>query len=1033
MMGINDEMDRLLDEDLLKRIHSGIYKKVGELQMHAWCTQEPLPFDRRFEGEPIEPRVGESWGRALFDCAWFHFTANIPDCDAELVARIDINGELLVVDCEGIALRGLTNTRSVFSRDLGEPGKIIMPIPQDQIQMGKLSLWADAGFNDLFGSLQNQGRIEVADVCVVREDVRALYYDVEVIVDYAKTKWVEAKLKEQMLESLEGVHAITRESLDPDAISRSRDLLSPFFQGNIDRSFTVSATGHAHLDLAWLWPIRETIRKGARTLSTVFSNLDTYPDYVFGLSQPQLHAWMKEYYPEIYQRLKDRVGKGRIEPQGTFWVEPDCNLPSGESTIRQVIYGSRFFLEEYGVLPTHCWEPDVFGYNGQLPQILKKCGHDVFMTMKLSWNVVNKFPYQSFNWQGIDGTEILVHMLPEETYNGPAMPHSVLKIRNEYTERDVSKNALMLFGIGDGGGGPGREHLERIGRLQKLNGMPEIKIRQSHEFFGELKAEAAALPTWRGELYLERHQGTFTTQALVKKYNRQCELLLREVEYHATLASILAEASYPVEQLEAIWKEVLLYQFHDILPGSSIRRVYTEAIPRYEALIAELGEMLKTALESLVVESEISPSAGARLAVSNSLGFSRNEWVKHAEAWYRVSMPASSIAYVEPSDSGAPCSSEMEADSRVLENEHLRVEFSEEGTIGSIKNLDNGFEHIPNGKCANRLYSVSDKGDAWDFETDHPNKDVWLYLKKPREYAQLKEMTKRVDGPYQIATLTFTIGKRSTIKQVIRIGSGMDIVEFDTVVDWQEKEAMLRVEFPVKASSEHALFEIPFGSIARSTHERDSVSKAQLEVPAQQWVDYSDEDCGLALLNDCKYGYRVKDQVIDMTLIRSVPYPNNALVTVDDTSSVADSNAEYTDLGRHNFRYALYPHMGPSDEASITARARAFNAPVDVISCLRVPLLEEQAAVAFIDAGSDSIDLSSLKIAESDRSAFILRLANVSPKALEAELRLKLPHHCAFECDMLENDIERLEATESDRYCIRYAPFEVKTFKFSFD
>ncbi len=428
---------------------------------------------------------------------------------------------------------------------------------------------------------------------------------------------------------------------------RARALLAPALgKRGDDAGVTVSAVGHAHIDLAWLWPLRETVRKSARTFATALALMERYPDYVFGASQPQQYDWVKRHHPGLYARIKERVAEGRWEPQGAMWVEADLNLTGGEALVRQILYGKRFFRDEFGVEPACLWEPDVFGCSGAVPQLLAKSGVEFFMTQKLSWNWVTRHPHHTFWWEGIDGSKVLAHFPPEDTYNSSAAPRAVHKAATSFLEKSVSDRVLLLFGIGDGGGGPGEEHLEFLAREKNLAGLAPVVQEPSHAFFRHIAKDAARYPTWRGELYLERHQGTYTTQARSKRYNRKLELALRELEFASAMAAELAGHVYPHARLEEIWKEVLLYQFHDILPGSSIARVYDESLARYAALAAEIAEL--TAAADATLLGAIGRGAAVRpVTVLNSLSWQRDEWLRLGAGWVRASVPPLGYAVID--------------------------------------------------------------------------------------------------------------------------------------------------------------------------------------------------------------------------------------------------------------------------------------------------------------------------------------------------------------------------------------------------
>jgi len=1006
-------------KDLSHRVHEQIYQPVCLLEIQAWRSPEPLPFAARSEGTPTDLQIGDAWGKQLFDCAWFKFRATVPALDENTVLRIDVNGELCIVDPQGVPFRGLTCVQSEFDKSLGLPGKTICRVENWMVRDGLLEVWADAGFNDLFGRIQGEGRIALAEVAECRPDIRALYFDLEVLKDLHDCLEPGDPLRAKIFNAFAAAENCLFDFSESSVASARSSLGGVLARGDNPSSVQVSAIGHAHLDLAWLWPIRETIRKGARTLATVLYHLDNYPEYVFGCSQPQLFAWIKEYYPELYAKVRAAVAAGRIELQGTFWVEPDCNIPSGEALVRQIIYGSRFFREEFGQVPDYCWQPDVFGYNGQLPQILKKSGHRFFMTQKLSWSVVNRFPYQSFHWEGIDGSKILVHMPPEETYNGPAAPRSLRKIGETYAQRNVSDHALMVFGIGDGGGGPDGEHLERLRRGRALADLPATKIQPAGDFFEEWAADADKFPTWQGELYLERHQGTLTTQALTKRNNRQCEILLREAEWLSALGEKLCGAAYPGEELDVIWREALLYQFHDILPGSSIRRVYEESNARY----AELLEKLQTIIaeRSQLLLGHLGENSSH--LILNSLPWSRTEWTQFGTEWRRVDVPAMGYCAWNGIPSALETPAPLLAESAKLESDLLRVTFARDGTIASIFDKASGNELLSPGEGGNRFAVWTDTGDAWDFAQDIPNKNPWLYLDQTPASPTLEGTNCWTDGPRALLQQTWKF-QSSTIVQTISVESGGDKVVFATDIDWQEEKAMLRVTFPLSVVSDTAHFEIPFGSLQRSTREDTLIEKAQIEVAAQQWVALSDGTRGVGLLNDCKYGFRVKGSVIDMNLLRSVPHPGGALIGKEDKSS-AEPNGIYTDLGQHHFRYAILPTAGTNFEAALTAAARAFNAPLQIISNGNAQDGSETASDSIFRLDNPAIDVSAAKRSE-DRQHWIIRLCNVSPAPQTAALDLALPAKSIVETDLLENP---LEGSPLDPAGLDFQPFEIKTLR----
>ena len=664
---------------------------------------------------------------------------------------------------------------------------------------------------------------------------------------------------------------------------QAREILTPELnKKGGDRSLRVSAIGHAHIDLAWLWPIRETKRKGARTFATALQLMDRYPDYVFGASQPQLYQWIKENYPVLYLKIKEKIKAGRWEPQGAMWVEADTNLSGGEALVRQILYGKRFFRDEFGVDIQVLWLPDVFGYSGALPQILKQSGVEYFMTIKLSWNTVNRFPHHTFFWQGIDGTKVLAHMPPEGTYNSSAAPRAIVKAEQEYLEKGISNECLMLFGIGDGGGGAGEEHLERLQREQDLQGLAPVFQEPSIDFFNRLATKSQCYPTWKGELYLEKHQGTYTTQARNKRFNRKLEIALRELELMAVLTKVAQETSYPQNELEQIWKETLLYQFHDILPGSSIKRVYDETLARYVILLENTTKLIHKN-RSLLVNGINTSAFHKPVVVFNSLSWERQEWIAIAEQWVKLKVPVMGYLTIEAPSIGAEFKNQNVTPS-VLENDQYLIQLAPTGAIQSIYDKENQHEVLMVGAQGNVLAIYDDPGDAWDFDPNYETKKLGCFTLHSTEV--------QVDGPKIALEHVYFYGASKLIQKIVLI-EGSRRIDFITLVDWQESHKMLRTAFPLNVVADHATCEIQFGNTQRPTHRNTSWDIAKYEISAHKWVDISQPDYGVALLNDCKYGYKVTENVIDLNILRSPDHPGQA-----------------ADQAEHQLTYSLFPHRG---------------------------------------------------------------------------------------------------------------------------
>lgn len=1017
--------DFLKDEQIgsvVSYIKSQIYSIQDELEITVWTSREPLPYRERMKGEKKSLKIGDAWG-GLFDCGWFRFRGEVPEPASrqESVLLIDISGELCIVDTDGSPVRGLTTRSSVYDYSLGEPVKRVYRLPESLEPGTSFEIWADAGANDLFGELKGQGLIVEAHTAICRQNIRDIYYDLEVCVDALsvldKSTARYASLRNALIKASEIL--ISPAGCSDDNVEKARRLLKrEMDKRGGDPSLVVSAVGHSHLDLAWLWPIRETIRKGARTFSTALEMIDRYPDYIYGASQPQLYLWMKEYYPELYKRIKEKVDEGRIELLGAMWTEADTNLTGGESLVRQILYGKRFFREEFERDVTHLWLPDVFGYSGALPQILKKAGVDYFFTQKLSWSRINKFPHHSFIWKGIDNSTVLTHMFPEDTYNSPAAPRSAATLERNYLDKDVSSTALMVYGIGDGGGGPGAEHLERLSRIRNFAGLPPVKHGRVDEFIKEWEADSDEFCTWNGELFLEFHHGTYTSQGRSKRWNRKIEMALREVEILSSLAFAETSLTYPAEELYDLWKEVMLYQFHDIIPGSSIKRVYDESLERYEILYQRILTIIERASQEL--SSKIDSTGLKRpLLVFNVLPWRRDSLVDWEGRQYRVDLPAMGYAVIDAFSEALTDQTDLRAESDVLENDLLTIRFQENGSIVSIFDKELKEEIIPSGEAANRFSLYRDMGDAWDFM---PN-----YKGQLADMPTLIHVAAKVEGACASVIQEYQYGE-SRITQRIEIVRGSRQIDFNTELDWKTPGMMLKTAFPLDIKADYADCEIQFGNIKRPTHDNSTWDLAKDEIPSQKWVDISRKNYGVALLNNGKYGYRVKDSVLELTLLRSVLYPG-AKITPDGNE--ADNKNEYSDLCRQSFTYSLYPHEGDYAAGKVIERGYELNQPLRIVP-IDIHEGSLPARYSFFQIKGDGVVIETVKKAEDDDD-IIIRMYEAHGEKQNTVFTSACPMTAVEEVDLMEENPVSLAFTQHDQKVtmvpLVFQPFEIKTLR----
>ncbi len=750
-------------------------------------------------------------------------------------------------------------------------------------------------------------------------------------------------------------------------------------QSPLDSSHVITAVGHAHIDTAWEWPVREAKRKCARSWSTQLALMDEYPDYVFAASKPAQYQWMKESYPTIFERIKEKVAARQWEPVGAMWVEADCNLPSGESLVRQLLHGKRFFMREFGHETRILWLPDVFGYPGNLPQLMGEAGCDFFLTQKLSWNDTNKPEHNTFTWEGIDGTRVFAHFPPADTYNGDFSAEEVAQSIRNFKDAERSNRSLYLFGWGDGGGGPEPGMIESAHRLG-------IELGRASDFFERAAAGAKDLTTWAGELYFELHRGTYTSQARTKLVNRRAEQALREAE----LWSVAAGGEYPAAELDAAWKTLLLNQFHDILPGSSIDWVYEEANRDLGQVAQSAGEMAQQARSRIA-------TSGDELAVFNVNSHRRHEIVDLGDRLRMVEAP--SCGWAVQTNAHVTRDQLVEVSDGVMQNNLLRVEWNERGLLTSI--WDKEAEREVLSGTGNLLQLHDDnpaKWDAWDIDLD--------YLKSRTDIEQLS--SQHIEKPTDLrGTVRFTreFGASQFIQRMV-LDADSRVLRFDCMVDWQEQHKLLKVAFPVTVSSEEATYETQFGHVRRPTHSRTSRARAMFEVCAQRWADLGDESFGVALLNDCKYGYDIHDSVIRLTLLRAPTHP--------------DPNA---DCGWHHFTYALMPHPGDFRQTGVIEAAEDLNAPLRVI---RGGLPTGQSR-SLVEVSTPQVIVEAIKRAE-DSDATIVRLYEAWGGSCRALIRTTLPARRAALCDLLER--ERAEVAVHDGALeLEFKPFKVLTLK----
>ncbi|MEU1500973.1 glycoside hydrolase family 38 C-terminal domain-containing protein [Streptomyces sp. NPDC005732] len=1010
---MHDERRRI--EERVQRVHDqrikpAVHAASVPFEVEAWqAPGEPVPFEEA-AAAPYEPfAMGTPWGPP-WGTTWFRMRGTVPEdwAGRRVEAVFDLG---FVGDWPGNQAEALVHLPDGVPLKAVNPQNQYVPIARPAAGGERVDYLVEAASNpdilaDDFarptplGDRLTAGSAPLytfrrADIAVLDEDVWHLDLDLQVLRELMLELGESDPRRHEIMIALDR----SLDALDLDDISgtaaAARAVLAPTLARPAHASaHTLSAVGHAHIDSAWLWPIRETKRKTARTFSNVTALAEEYEELVFACSQAQQYAWVRDHHPHVWERIKKAVADGNWAPVGGMWVEADGNLPGGEALARQLVHGKRFFIEHFGVETKGVWLPDSFGYNAAYPQLAKLAGNDWFLTQKLSWNQTNKLPHHSFWWEGLDGTRIFTHFPPVDTYNaefsGQEMAHAV---RN-YQDKGRGSISLAPFGHGDGGGGPTREMMERARRLANLEGSAKVRVEHPDAFFATAREEIPKDQVWSGELYLELHRATYTSQARTKQGNRRSERLLREAELWATTAALRAPGyAYPYEELDRLWKTVLLHQFHDILPGSSIAWVHREAEAEYARVARELEEITREAVAAL---------GGGGTRVFNTSPVARAEVVRAAGG-----VPV----YTEvPANGSAPLGTESPArpvtvvDGHVLDNGLVRVELAADGTLASVRDLVADREVLADRGNLLRLHSdLPNHWDAWDIDKHYRNRYTDLL--------DAESVTVVEDGPLLGAVrVERAFGKGSRIVQTVTVRAGSRRIDVETEIDWHEAEKILKAAFPVDIRAPHSSAEIQFGHVQRPTHTNTSWESARFEVYGHRWVHVAEPGYGVAVINDSTYGHDVSRTVredggttttVRLSLVRAPRVPDPG-----------------ADQGRHRFTYALLP--GASVEDAI-AEGYALNLPLRVADAA-----DSGAPVVSVDG--EGVTVEAVKLADDASGDVVVRLYESRGGRAAGTLRTGFPLAGAEVTDLLERPLGAAE-TDGDTVAVSLRPFEVRTLR----
>ena len=976
-----------------KRIQRELWERVLPL-VHP--HQRPLTIEAGPDVEHLEPfRAGSSWG-APWATTWFRLTGEIPADWAgqrvEAVIDLGFHQRAAGFQCEGLVvelhddgsftpLQGIHPRRTNFAVDA---------------VAGPIALHVEAASNPMFppftpsplGSLDTAGdrelyRFRRASLVVVDPDAEALAHDIEVLDGVMRALAPDDPRRARLLRTL-------ADTLDriPDVPAAQRVIAPAMAEdfGYAVRHRSV-AVGHAHIDTAWLWPIRETKRKCTRTFASAAALMDDYPEYVFAASSAQHYTWIEERHPELFAKIVERVERGQWMPVGGMWVEADMNLPSGESLVRQIVFGQRYFEERFGRRCTEVWIPDVFGYPAGLPQVFAAGGMHRFVTQKLSWNKQNTFPHSTFWWEGIDGSRVLTHFPPVDTYNAEITPEEFGFSITNFKDHAWSTDSLMPFGHGDGGGGPTREMLERARRLARLDARATLEVGSPDAMFERIERDierGAPAPVWRGELYFETHRGTLTSQLKTKLGNRRCERLLVETELWAATLDRDAE-------VDDLWKEVLTQQFHDILPGSSIAWAHDDA----EAVFAKVGAELETRIASLLADlaapglSLANPADAAIDEVvvlpvdAASIAGDHGQILSDGRVAVRCVVPALGTASLAPQ----PVGDRVVLSDSSMTNGHLAVRWDRFGNITSVIDLVHARELVPIGEVMAALELAVDQPveyDAWDLESWTRSGGVPL-TGSGATNGGTAEVTIVDDGPLvgrvQVAR---TFGRsRSVVTYELRADSPQLLVHVE--LDWHHDEHLLSMAFPLDVRSDVAMCDIQFGVVARPTHPSSPWDAAKFEVCAHRFVDVAEPDFGVAILNTGRYGHGVFDGVVRVSLARAAEYP--------------DPNA---DRGHHEVTLAIRPHSGGL--ADVRDAAARLNAPLRLVSDGRAtspgaPIVRIIGADGGIAPG---VEIDAAKLADDGSGDLIVRIHEAIGNRVRLSVATPGRISDAWRCNLLE-------------------------------
>ncbi|MEU9860128.1 glycoside hydrolase family 38 C-terminal domain-containing protein [Streptomyces sp. NPDC047971] len=1007
---IESRLRRVLDE----RIRPAIHPESVPLEVGIWTApDEPVPVAEGIAAPRTPIAVGDAWG-APWGTSWLTVSGTVPAGWAgrtvEALIDLGFDANMPGFQCEGLVhradgspVKGL-NPRNQWVRIAapaagGEEVLLHVEAASNPVILDYHPfLPTELGDKETAGD-RPQYRLERMDLAVFDETVWQLVIDLEVLGELMAELPVEGARRWDILRAVErALDAIDLQDVNGTAAAAREELVAVLSSPAEPSAHRISAVGHAHIDSAWLWPLRETVRKVARTTANMTALLEDEPDFVYTMSQAQQYAWIKEHRPEVYARVKKAVAEGRFVPAGGMWVESDTNMPGSEAMARQFVHGKRFFLDEFGVENEEAWLPDTFGFAGGLPQIIKAAGSKWLLTQKISWSQVNTFPHHTFSWEGIDGTRIFTHFPPVDTYNCSMKGKEIAHAVRNFKDKGRARHSIAPTGWGDGGGGTTREMIAKAARLRDLEGSARVRWERPAEFFAKAEAEYPHPPVWVGELYLELHRATLTSQARTKQGNRASENLLREAELWAATASVRSGAPYPYEELDRIWKTVLLHQFHDILPGSSIAWVHREAERTYAAVAEELEGIIGRAQRVLAGD----PAAAGEVSFNAA---------PHA----RAGVPAGGGRRAASADgSSGGCTVEARPGGGfVLANGLLRVVVDGRGLVVSVLDLAEGREAVAPGAAANLLQIHPDFPNMWDaWDVDPFYRNTVTDLADADEVAVATETGRAVS-----VRVTRSFGSSRAV-QTLTLSAGAKRLDLETEVDWHETEKFLKAAFPLDLHSDRYASETQFGHLYRPTHTNTSWEAAKFEACNHRFVHVEEPGWGVALVTASTYGHDVTRTVrpddcgttttVRVSLLRAPRFPD-----------------PHTDQGPHRFRHALVPGASVGDAVREGYRV---NLPER-----RVP--GDTDVVPLVAVDDDAVVVSAVKLADDRSGDVVVRLYESRGGRARARLTTGFDLGGVEVCDLLERPLDDVPAgavTVTDGGLeLALRPFQLLTLRFA--